>query len=148
MTAKAGRPRLLGVDLGTKRIGLAVSDELGMLAHPVGVIVSKGDERDVAALIAALAEADAAGFVVGLPLNADGSRGPAARRAERFAKKLEAASGRTVVLWDERLSTDKAYEALMAHDVSHTKRRQRVDVMAARVILQDYLDRGPGDGDV
>ena len=146
MTARSNRPRLLGVDLGTKRIGVAVSDELGLLAHPVGVIASKGLEADVAALIAALDEAGAAAFVVGLPLNADGSRGKAALAAERFAKRLEEASGRRVVLWDERLSSDAAYDALMSHDVTHSKRRKRVDVMAARVILQDYLDHGPGAG--
>lgn len=134
--------RLLGVDLGSKRIGVAVSDELGMLAHPVGTILSKGDdEADAAALVAALEREGAAGFVVGLPLNADGSKGPAAERSERFARTLRERSGREVILWDERLSTDRAYEALMRHDVSHSKRRKRVDVMAARMILQDYLDR-------
>ena len=132
--------RAAGVDLGTVRVGLAVADELGLLAHPRPHLGGK----DVGRLVRELADLAASEgidvFVVGLPRRLDGSEGPEARRARRFAESLRQKSGRTVVLWDEWLTTKEAAARLRDRGLSEKEARSRVDSEAAAVLLQGYLD--------
>lgn len=134
--------RMLGVDYGRRRIGLALSDGLGIAARPLGTV--DGSDRAAALLrIARRAdEEDAAGLVVGHPRNMDGSRGPMAEEAEGFARELAGAAGRPVWLWDERLSTRQAEALLLGADLSRKKRRRRRDGLAAQIVLQSWLDAG------
>ena len=133
--------RAVGLDLGTRRIGVALSDSAGTLATPYAVVVRSGDrERDHARIAALVAEAEAEVVVVGLPLSLDGTRGPAALAAEAEATELEARLGVPVVLWDERLSTVEAGKRLASAGIRGRKRRGTVDQVAATVILQAWLD--------
>jgi putative Holliday junction resolvase len=133
--------RTCGLDPGKARVGVAVDDELGLLAHPRGAI----DGRDRKALFAALRKmADDDGvvrFVVGLPLDMHGDEGAAAREARSFAQGLADATGREVVLWDERLSTVQAKRSLDASERRGKKARARIDEAAACTILQAWMDR-------
>lgn len=135
--------RVLGIDLGSKRIGVAVSDGLGLTAQPRATIARHGGVRDLDAIAAAAKEADADRIVLGLPLDPEGQEGPAAQRARVFADKLRAAVGLPVELIDESFSTVEAERVLLAADVSRAKRKQVVDKMAAAVILQRWLDTRP-----
>lgn len=146
--------RILAVDLGLKRTGVAISDAREMLASPIGTV----EEWDLARLadrIAALAaEQGADRLVVGHPRNMDGSRGESARRAEGFAETLAEKTGLPTELWDERMTTVSAIGYLNQTDVRGKKRKQVVDTVAATIILEDYLQsrrlRGvdPTDKDV
>lgn len=132
--------RLLALDVGDRRIGIAVSDPTGLLATPVEVYLRRGREADVEHLLAVADEYDAQAFVVGLPVNMSGSEGPQAAKTRDFARAL-GASGSPVLLWDERLSTVEA-ERRMA-EAGRKKRRgavMRSDAEAAAVILETYLD--------
>jgi putative Holliday junction resolvase len=131
--------RVLGVDVGERRIGLAVSDPSGTTAHPHSVLERTKEERDVAAILAIAREQEVTEAVVGLPLRLDGSRGPAAEAAGRFAGLLERA-GLAVRLWDERLTTVAAERSLAAAGVRGRARRRVVDKVAAALILQNHLD--------
>jgi len=133
--------RVLGVDLGSRRIGVAVSDGLGLTAQPVATIARHGGLRDLQALAVELRKYDARGFVLGWPLAPDGTRGDAARRAEAFADKLRAHFGLPVILVDESFSTVEAEDVLLAADLSRARRKQVVDRLAAAVILQRWLDQ-------
>ena len=134
--------RALGVDLGTKRIGIALSS--GTLATPYEVVVRSGDRRRDHARIRALAEeADAEVIVVGLPLSLDGSVGPAAQRALDEAGEIAEAVEVAVETWDERLSTVSAERSLVEQDLDARARRRIVDKVAAAVILQSWLDARP-----
>jgi putative holliday junction resolvase len=128
------------VDPGAVRVGLAIDDELGLLAHPRGTL----DGRDPDTLVAALRRfADAENverFVVGLPLDMSGGEGPAARTARDLAQRIATATGCAVELWDERLSTVQAQRTLRASNVRGRKARARVDEVAACAILQSWLD--------
>jgi putative holliday junction resolvase len=133
---------VLGIDAGEKRVGLAVSDELRMLARPLVVLDRRHGLAPVLDRIRAIAEADGVGrIVVGWPLNSDGSVGPQARRAEAFAAVARRVVGLPVELWDERLSTVEA-QAILRQQGRHRRARERADIdaVAAAVILQDYLD--------
>ena len=132
--------RILGVDLGERRIGIAASDLLGVTAQPVGVLEAKSEAEDIARVRERAEERRAGKIVVGLPLNMDGSEGPAARKARRFAAALEREAGLEVELWDERLTTVEAERMLIAADQRRAKRRQVRDRVAAALILQSYLD--------
>jgi putative Holliday junction resolvase len=138
--------RVLGIDLGSRRIGVAVSDGLGLTAQPRTTIARHGGVRDLDAIAAAAKEADADRIVLGLPLDPEGQEGPAAQRARVFADKLRAAVGLPVELIDESFSTVEAEEVLLAADVSRAKRKQVIDKMAAAVILQRWLDARPSPG--
>jgi len=135
--------RVLGIDLGSRRIGVAVSDGLGLTAQPRTTIARHGGVRDLDAIGAAAKEADADRIVLGLPVDPEGQEGPAAQRARVFADKLQAALGLPVELIDESFSTVEAEEVLLAANVSRAKRKQVVDKMAAAVILQRWLDARP-----
>ena len=133
--------RALGIDLGERRIGVAVSDGEGRLATPLTVIErsgsAKGDHRQIAELVA---EYEAEVVVVGLPLSLDGTAGVAARGAESEAEQLKAALDVPVLTHDERLTTVIAERALAESGLSAKARRKRVDMVAASVILQGWLD--------
>jgi putative holliday junction resolvase len=135
--------RVLGIDAGERRVGLALSDELRLLASPLRVLDRRTGLSSVLEAIAGLTEREAVReVVVGLPLNADGSAGPQAQRAERFAGLVERATHLPVVLWDERLSTQAAEGIIRAQGRNTRRARARgeIDAVAAAVILQDYLD--------
>jgi len=133
--------RALGIDLGSKRIGVALSDSAGMLATPYEVVLRSGDRPRDHRRIAALAEeAGAQCLVVGLPLSLDGSVGAAAAAALAEADELAAATGLPVETWDERLTTVSADRDLMALDMKAPARRKVVDKVAAAIMLQAWLD--------
>ncbi len=132
--------RILAVDPGSKRIGIAVSDPTGTIANPLTVIKHTSRREDAARVAELAAQQGAARIVVGHPLGADGEIGPAAARAERFAEVLRELTGLPVVLWDEYGSTREARQARIALGVSRAKRRGHLDDLAAAVILQSYLD--------
>lgn len=135
-------PRVLGVDLGTRRIGLALTDPLGVTAAPHAVLVraaSKRDDHD--AIVRAAREADADRIVVGLPRSLDGRLGPSGRRVLSEVGELRRrAGGLAVEVHDERFSTVTAEAALVEGGVRRRERRGRVDAVAAAVILQSWLD--------
>jgi len=133
--------RALGIDLGSKRIGVALSDSDGTLATPYEVVPRSGDRPRDHRRIAALAEeAGARCLVVGLPLSLDGSTGPAAVAALAEADELAAATGLPVVTWDERLTTVTADRDLIALNLKAPARRKVVDKVAAAIMLQAWLD--------
>jgi putative holliday junction resolvase len=132
---------LAGLDLGTKTIGLAVSDRSFAFAHPRQVIIRKKFSLDAAQLLGALAKDDAGAIVVGLPVNMDGSEGPRAQATRAFVRNMERLTALPFVYWDERLSTVAAERAMIEMDVSRGKRQARIDSAAAAFILQGVLDR-------
>ncbi len=133
--------RALGIDLGTKRIGVAVADREGTVATPYEVVARTGDRaRDHRAIAALVQETGAAILVVGLPLSLDGSMGEAATAAEAEAAELADATGVAVELWDERLTTVTADQELLAQGLDARARRRVVDKVAASVMLQAWLD--------
>jgi putative Holliday junction resolvase len=138
--AEGGRP-LAAIDLGEKSIGFAVSDRSHAFAHPRAVIRRRRFTEDARTLIATLAAEDAAGLVVGLPRNMDGSEGPRAQATRAFMRNLERLAPIPHLFWDERLSTVAAERALVSMDVSRRKRGTRIDSAAAAFILQGVLDR-------
>ena len=134
--------RLLGLDLGEKTIGLALSDTLLTVATPMQTLKRGKFSADAAALDAIIAQQNIGALVVGLPLNMDGSEGPSAQSARAFARNLAArASALPVLLWDERLSTAAVTRTLIDADASRKRRSEVVDKMAAAYILQGALDR-------
>lgn len=135
--------RAVGLDLGTRRIGVALSDSAGTVATPYEMVPRAGDRvRDHARIAALVDEAGADVVVVGLPLSLDGSIGPAARAILDEVGELRAALDVEVVTWDERLSTVEAERSLRHMGVRKGRRRRVVDQVAATVILQSWLDAG------
>lgn len=135
------RGRLLGLDLGTKTIGLAMTDVERRLASPLDTIHRVKFTRDADLLFAAAARFDVQAFVIGLPLNMDGSEGPRAQATRAFQRNLEKLSTIPTVFWDERLSTAAVERDLISHNVSRAKRADVIDKMAAAYILQGAVDR-------
>lgn len=132
--------RLLGLDVGDVRIGVAVCDSLEIAAFPVGLVRRVGSlKRDVAAVAALATEQEAEGIVVGLPLSLHGEVGPQAQKTQGFARALANVLPMPVVLWDESLSSVEAEELLIAQGVSRAKRREKIDQTAAALILESYL---------
>lgn len=138
MTLPAGR--VLGVDLGDARIGLAISDPIGLTAQPLGWVPGGGRKACVARVAAAAREHGAVTIVVGHPLLMSGTAGERAGSAAAFARALGALVEASVVLWDERLSTVQAQRALIGGGVRRGRRREVVDQVAAALILQSWLD--------
>lgn len=134
--------RVLALDVGDKRIGIALSDSLRLIASPHSVYTRIGWGPDVRHISRLAEETGAALIVVGLPLNMDGSKGFQAEKIEAFAQKLREA-GLDIHLWDERLSTVSAERALLEDNMQRAQRRQTVDQVAAAIILQSYLDAKP-----
>jgi putative Holliday junction resolvase len=135
--------RAIGLDLGTRRIGVALSDRAGTVATPHDVLTRSSDrERDHSRIAELVDEAGAEVVVVGLPLSLDGSVGPAARGVLDEADELRARVAVGVVTWDERLSTVEAQQRLRAAGVKGRRGRRVVDQVAATVILQSWLDAG------
>jgi putative Holliday junction resolvase len=132
---------LIGLDLGTKTIGVAVSDPARRLATGVETIARKAFSADAARVLALAAERKAAGFVLGLPVNMDGSEGPRAQSTRAFARNLAKLTTLPIALWDERLSTTAVERELIAADVSRARRAKVIDEHAAIFILQGALDR-------
>lgn len=132
--------RILAVDLGKARTGLAISDEGQFLASPLKTVTEYNEQRLLIAVSDVAAEHGVGRIVVGHPRNMDGSRGESAQRAEAFAAALGEMTGCEVVLWDERMTTVTAIGYLNEADVRGKKRKAVVDTVAATVILQNYLD--------
>ncbi len=132
--------RVLGVDHGEKRIGLAISDPTGTIARPLSVIEHVSRPVDAAQVASLAAENQAELIVVGESFDEEGRPNPAGRRAERFAEALKAQTTLPIVLWDESLSTADARELRIAMGTSRKKRGGHLDEAAAAVILQSYLE--------
>ena len=133
--------RLIGIDLGTKTIGLALSDVERRIATPLETIRRVKFGQDAAALLKIAASHHVAGLVVGLPLNLDGTEGPRVQSTRAFVRNLLPLTALPVVLWDERLSTLAVTRTLLEADASRARRAAVVDKMAAAYILQGALDR-------
>lgn len=136
--------RILALDVGDRRIGVAVSDSLGWTAQPVGVIQRVGWGPDIQAISAYATQYDTHTLLCGLPLNMDGSSGPQAQKVRSFAAQLESA-GYHVRFWDERMSTVTAERAMIEGGMRRQQRKGLIDQTAAVVILQAYLDAQPKD---
>lgn len=146
--------RIVGLDLGSKTIGVAVSDEEGIIALPLRTLSRRGGKADLNEVAKVLAETGSEMVVLGLPVQLDGKEGLAARRVRAFGTALAADGDRcTVEYWDERFSTTAAQRMLIEADLSRKKRKQVVDHVAASLILQGYLDaqrddsQGPSDSE-
>jgi putative holliday junction resolvase len=138
------RGALIGLDLGTKTIGVAVSDPDRRVAAPVETVARKRFALDAQRIIELAAQRRAVAYVLGLPINMDGSEGPRAQATRAFARNLEKLTALPIALWDERLSTAAVERALIAADVSRAKRKAVIDQHAATYILQGALDRLAG----
>jgi putative Holliday junction resolvase len=134
---------IAALDVGDVRIGVAVSDELGITAQGVGVVRRVGGKRDLVAIADILSPYAPERLVVGLPLNMDGTEGTQAARVRTFATTVAQHLGLPLEFWDERLSTVAAERALLEADLSRRRRRELVDKVAATIILQGYLARRP-----
>lgn len=137
--------RYLALDVGGRRVGVAVSDETGLIATPLTVIHRRSKVEDFARVARLAREHGAGGLIVGHPLNDDGTAGPQALRIERYAAALSEALRAEglellLILWDERMSTQHAQEAMIAAGRKARDRRDRIDAVAAAVFLQDFLD--------
>ena len=145
MTAGAGAGRLLGVDWGERRIGLALSDESQTLAQPLATLTRRAGKRfPMQKLVALLDSHSVVGVVVGLPLDAAAAEGPAAAAARSLADDIARRSGRPVELWDERLSTARVLQTVRELGGSTRGRKADVDAWAAALLLQHYLDARRG----
>lgn len=133
--------RLIGVDAGTKTLGLALSDVTRMIASPLETIERTKFSADAQRLIAHATEHAIAGLVLGLPRNLDGSEGPRAQSTRALARNLNKLMPLPILLWDERLTTAQAERMLIAADQSRKRRSEVIDKLAATVILQSALDR-------
>ena len=135
------RGALVGLDLGTKTIGVAVSDADRRLATGVETIQRTAFKADAARVLAIAAERNAVGFVLGLPINMDGSEGPRAQSTRAFARNFSKRTDLAIGLWDERLSTVAVERELIGMDMSRARRAEVIDEHAAMFILQGALDR-------
>ena len=133
--------RLIGIDLGSKTIGLALSDVTRTVGSPLKTIKRTRFTKDAQELTAICRENKVAGLIIGLPVNMDGSEGPRCQSTRQFARNLETHTGLPMAFWDERLSTAAVTRTLLDADASRTRRAELVDKMAASYILQGALDR-------
>ena len=140
-TALAAGQRLLGLDLGEKTIGVALSDTLLSVASPLVTLKRRKFSANAVELQVLIKEHGVGGIVVGLPLNMDGSEGPSAQSARAFARNFVATGDIPLIFWDERLSTAAVTRTLLEADSSRKRRAEVVDKMAASYILQGALDR-------
>jgi putative Holliday junction resolvase len=145
------RMTIAAVDLGRRRIGVAVTDAASMGAHPLGIVERRALKKDLEAIAAMLRDRQVSTIVVGLPLNMDGSEGPAARGARRFAASIADALGVSVEMFDERLTSFEARERLADMPARKGARKTGLDALAAVVILEGWMQAHPervprGDG--
>jgi putative holliday junction resolvase len=138
--------RLLGLDVGSKTVGLALSDVTRKIATPLETIRRTKFQPDAVRLLAIAKERGVGGFIIGLPVNLDGSEGPRAQSSRAFARNLSQLTDLPVALWDERLSTAAAERVLIAAGVNRKRRAEIVDKLAAAYILQGALDYWNGAG--
>ena len=131
--------RILALDYGTKRIGVALSDELGWTAQPLETFERRTLDRDIAHIASLVKSHEVGKVVLGFPLQLDGRQGPAIHAMRQFAAKMEQVLSIPIVLWDERMTTKAAEDLLIAADVSRKKRKGTVDRVAAAMLLQSYL---------
>lgn len=137
----ASQPRYLGLDVGNRRIGVAVSDELGLTAQPVLTLVRKRNSRDDLRSLSRLARRfGVVGIVVGNPIHLAGDIGPQATKTQSFAAELGEITGLPIHLWDERLTTHQAHQILYQAGHARQEHRRVVDQVAATLILQSFLD--------
>jgi putative pre-16S rRNA nuclease len=140
--------RILAIDPGTVRLGLALSDPSGMIAQPLTVLVRRSEPEDLKALVELAERHDVGMIVIGLPRLMNGRLDSAAQQAQAFGAQVAQATGRPVAYWDERLTSVAAERYLIEQGKRRSKRRQEIDRMAATLLLQGYLDyragRGPG----
>lgn len=135
------KARLIGIDLGTKTVGLAISDVERRIASPLRTLPRRAFQKDADTLIAVFAEFEVAAVIIGLPLDLEGREGPRAQSTRAFARNLAGRTDLPIAYWDERFSTAAVTRALIANDVSRARRAQVIDKMAAAYILQGALDR-------
>ena len=135
------KARLIGIDLGAKTIGLAISDVERRLASPLRTLRRGAFAKDADALMEIFDEFEISGVILGLPLNLEGRDTPRAQSTRAFARNLSARTDLPIVYWDERFSTAAVERSLIANDVSRARRAQVIDRMAAAYILQGALDR-------
>ena len=133
--------RVMGLDIGSQTIGVAISDELGVTAQALKTIRRRSKQEDLQELSSLISKFDIGKIVVGLPLNMDGSQGKQAERVLTWAGELHQALQIPVLTWDERLSTVSASKILLEADLSRKKRKKVIDQVAAVIILQGYLDQ-------
>ncbi len=132
--------RILGLDVGDRTIGVAVSDPLGITAQSLTTLKRSTLEKDLQSLSKIIKEWEIDEIVVGLPLNMNGTMGPQGKKALSFKEKLEKATNLPTVFWDERLSTVAAEKILLEADLSRAKRKKNIDKTAAAIILQSFLE--------
>jgi putative Holliday junction resolvase len=132
--------RILGLDVGSKRIGIALSDELGLTAQGVETLICRTPEKDLDRILDLAAEYSIQAIVVGIPYNMNGTEGPQVQRVRAFIEQIQRRTDIPVREWDERLSTAAAERTLLEADMSRSKRRKVIDKVAAVIILQGYLD--------
>ncbi len=139
--ALAPMTSLAGLDFGDKTIGVAISDRLRSVATPTDTIRRKKFTQDAEALLNLLSAREVSGIVLGLPRNMDGSEGPRCQKTRAFARNLGQLTDLPITFWDERLSSVAADRAMLEADMSRAKRAEKIDQVAAGVILQGALDR-------
>jgi len=132
--------RVLGLEIGSKRIGVAVSDPLGITAQSLAVIKAESDQEIVEKLKPIINDQKVDEIVLGLPLNMNGTEGPQAKRVIEFCDFLKGEINIPVKLWDERMTTAQVERIMIEADVTRKKRKEKIDKLAAQVILQSYLD--------
>lgn len=132
--------RIMGLDVGKKTIGVAISDENSITAQPLKTIMRASRDKDTEELKGIIREFEIESIVVGLPVNMDGTFGPQSQLVLKFIETVKAETGLPVEPWDERLSTIAVTKVLIEGDISRKKRKEVVDKMAASYILQGYLD--------
>lgn len=132
--------RILSMDVGDKRIGMAISDEMGWTAQGLPVLERKNKKYDLAFIGKLIEEYNPKSIVIGLPKNMNGTVGPQGEKVKAFAASLQERFSQEIIFWDERLTTVSAHKAMIEANVSRKERKQRVDQLAAILILQTYLD--------
>jgi putative Holliday junction resolvase len=140
-SVQENRSRILALDVGKRRIGIAISDELGLTAQGLDTLERKNNREDCAALARLAAEKGVSMFLVGNPIHMSGQEGRQSEWVRRFAKALSAWTGLRAVLWDERLTTVEAQRVLRSSGIGIEKRARAVDRLSAVILLQSYLDR-------
>lgn len=131
--------KIMGIDYGDARTGVAISDLLCTIVGSSTVVKSRNTEKAIADIVRLVEENQVGEIVVGLPRNMDGSEGPRAELCREFAKKLEEATGKKIIMWDERRTTVEAHNILSVHNYHGQKRKDTVDAVAASLILEGYL---------